>query len=106
MKLFFLYTSLILSISLSLIPLANSKNIEPDKGSIKNLDAKIKSLSTNIKYNCAKNARKAMCEQVLKSSDKSILLLNGVSKNNQAVQAKINNLSKTRNQTLKDQQKN
>ena len=46
-----------------------------------------------------------MCEKVLKSTDRSINILSNMSKNDKAVQAKIDNLKKLREQAVKNRNK-
>jgi hypothetical protein len=90
--------SIILCSSLIISQNAHSQTPNLDKVSIKNLDDKIKSLSTSIKYHCSENQVKGMCDQILKSTDKSILVLSRLGENNNEMKAKIDNLKKLRKQ--------
>jgi len=82
-----------------------AQNSNAVKFSIKDLDSRINSLSTSIQYNCSNDTRKQMCEKVLKSTDRSINILSKMSKNDKAVQAKIDNLKKVREQAVKNRNK-
>ena len=74
--------------------------------SIKNLDNRIKSLSSDVQYKCADGLRNVMCEKTLKASEKSMSILKKINPNSTAMQSKIDNLKKNTNQALNIKPKN